>query len=192
MSGILRSANGVPKPRVLRRCDAVRRNLLPRRRLVRVIERSRVAPHLGRAVAANEPIKAGQCVCVYAGNVLHNKECDELVAQHSNPFCPTVAYFLLIENDEEWVVDGNPANNNTRDALGSFINDPRNIPGADMNCKFENEWDKEKGEVLLYVLATRDIERDEELWTSYGSDWWHFTGRDPHSPCSCTSQKSRS
>ena len=176
---------GAPKPKLLRRAEAVKRNILPRRRLVRVLERSRVAPFLGRAVAANEPIERGQFLCIYAGRVLHNDTVDHIVREHSNPFCPTVSYFLLIDNNEDWVVDGNPSQTNTRDAAGSFINDPRGIKGARANCRFYHEWDKEEGTVLMLVQATRNIKRDEELWTSYGSHYWVFTGRDPDTPCSC-------
>jgi len=153
--------------------------LLAHGRLCAPVERSRVAPAIGRALCAQRNVPAGNALAAYGGARLSAEQLSALRAQHSNASCARLAYIMSLGDDE--FVDGHPEHRVARGCAGNVVNDPRGIGGAAANAAFEVA-ETEAG-VAVLLVALRDVRTGDEIWADYGADYWR---RDSTAaPCSC-------
>ena len=127
--------------------------------------RTSTIPNSGRGLFSREKIiKAGQLIGYYDGEIIDD---ENLVSDYS---------FQL---DETWFVDGL----HFPRCYIAMVNDPH---GTDFeeNCIFELEiYDQTTNKKLrpnkrrIYLLALRDIHKGEELFASYGEDYWTCESR---------------
>ena len=115
------------------------------------IKPSRI-PQAGNGLFSNRRFQKGELVCEYTGKVL------TLLQAIRTP-------------DKTYMMGGFGLNvhldaQECPESMGRYINDPRN-PEL-LNVEFVKLRDARKA----LVVATRDIEVDEELYVSYGEGYW--------------------
>lgn len=142
---------------------------------VQVIEKSILAPHIGRAVIANRDFAPGDVVCSYGGNIL-NKDDIDAFDQAFDENDPRGAYIVNVEHDEDGngilYVDGYPSLLSVEGHVGNFINDSRGIDGAQVNCCIASVYDNSGRICYLLIEANTEIAKGQELWLSYGEKYW--------------------
>jgi hypothetical protein len=137
---------------------------------VQLVSKSKAAPEIGRSVLARRNFETGNTICSYGGDIISSERYEELRRKSSHR-APRVAYFVAI--DDNFSVDGYPKLPSVRGHIGNYINDPRNIIGAEKNCCITLVTDA-SGQLIEYVLieAIKPIAIGEELWLDYGDDYW--------------------
>ena len=133
---------------------------------VQVFDRGDV---LGRSVRANRSFKIGEKICSYGG---------KRIAKHV-----PVDSAYKVELDSETIIDGDPRHEETRDHVGSFINDAKGVVqflGQRNNVVFKRSWffDGTRRQRIILVVASRPIRAGEELWLSYGIGYWNTYRRE--------------
>ncbi|MBI2610990.1 SET domain-containing protein [Candidatus Kaiserbacteria bacterium] len=107
-----------------------------------IVRRSR--PGLGRGLFATRALRAGGCIVEYTGKRVPTAHADTLKTRY------------LLELDEHWTIDGS-----ARDNLARYINH---------SCSPNCEGQLESGRVFIH--ATCDIKKDEELTLDYGDEYF--------------------
>lgn len=133
---------------------------------VKLIPKSIAKPEIGRSVVAMCDMKMSEVVCSYGGQIVNNEQAEKLF-QDENP--QRSAYLFCLHSN--CAIDGYPELPESVGHLGIFVNDPRGIEG-----QFENlYWSvKRTGTESARILlrARRNIKKGEELWISYGPNYW--------------------
>jgi len=137
----------------------------------------------GFGVFALQNFKTGDCITRYYGKILTYTQCLEL-KNHSHVRSLFAMRYVI---DGLFHSNGDPINMNLIDekssdsykyGVGAFINDAKS---KDNNCCFDYfDSDKKSKDLfnpnpksrIVYVKALRDIEKGEELFVSYGKDYW--------------------
>lgn len=103
----------------------------------------RSAPGMGLGLFADEPIRKGEFIIEYTGELITNEEADKRRTRY------------LFEIDERYTIDGA-----TRSNLARYMNH---------FCKPNVEAEIEAGQINFYAL--RDIAVGEELGYDYGKEY---------------------
>jgi len=121
-------------------------------------------PGAGRGLFSKERIiEKGTLIGYYDGEVLDN---EKLISDYS---------FQL---DETWFIDGL----NFPRCYIAMVNDPHGTKFIE-NCSFEIQMYDDSGKKLhpkdrkIFLIATRTIVKGEELFASYGSEYWECESR---------------
>jgi len=112
----------------------------------------------GVGLFTDSPIKKGDVVAKYTGKILTDKQVSRM-----NSTAESSRYLFFVRPNR--TIDGY----NDHRSLIRYINDasgPIKVRGLRNNCKFEirEDWP--------YVIATRNIRANEELFVPYGKDYW--------------------
>ena len=143
---------------------------------IKVEIRKSTIPNSGNGVFATEDIKKGERICYYDG---------EDVETNKLNICDTdMTYALSKDKDNKFTRMGNPNKTNNFN-VGQFCNDSScpnitiiNYPSVK---KAFDEYlinTKQKLNIVrenyddFYMIALKDIKKDEELFYSYGSGYW--------------------
>lgn len=116
----------------------------------------------GVGLFTDATIKKGDIVAKYTGKILTDKQVSKLDSTHES-----ARYLFCVRANR--TIDGYADNR----SLIRYINDatgPIRAKGLRNNCKFEirEDWP--------YVIATRNIKANEELFVPYGKDYWNELG----------------
>lgn len=117
----------------------------------------RAAKGAGLGLFAEEPIKKGEYIIDYVGEILPNAQCEE----HPGKY--------LFEVDDHFTIDGS-----ARENIARYINHA---------CKPNAEVEIEQGEINIYAI--KNIEIGEEITYHYGKDY--FNGFIKPIGCQCIS-----
>lgn len=104
----------------------------------------RAAPGMGLGLYAAEPIRKGEFIIEYTGELISSEEADKRLTKY------------LFEIDDDYTIDGATRSNTAR-YMNHF-------------CKPNVEAEIEAGEINFY--ARRDIEVGEELGYDYGKEYF--------------------
>lgn len=104
----------------------------------------RAAPGMGLGLYAAEPIRKGEFIIEYTGELISSEEADKRLTKY------------LFEIDDDYTIDGA-----TRSNIARYMNH---------FCKPNVEAEIEAGEINFY--ARRDIEVGEELGYDYGKEYF--------------------
>ena len=110
----------------------------------------------GHGLFTNSNINEGELICEFTGTLIKNDLVEKLNENKR------MAY--LIEWDDEYTLDVEHS-----DCLAKFANDAegyKKIKGLSNNS--EIAWYEDK----LYLKATKKINAGEEIYASYGNDYW--------------------
>lgn len=116
-------------------------------------------PKAGKGLFTKAPIKKGEIVCEYEGEKVTWKEC---LRRNENQEGKGGYYFHITDKN---CVDAQY----TLWAMGRYANDATGvsrIKGLRNNAKYEVI----KGKP--YIVATRNIKEKEEVFVSYGKEYW--------------------
>ena len=108
-------------------------------------------PNAGDGLFTNKKIEKYQIICCYDGPHITNKQW-KISGWNVN----------LLQIDENTCIDG-------KNCQARKINDANGISkkvGCNNNCRFIIENKK------AFIVATRDIEKGEELFVGYGENYW--------------------
>lgn len=133
---------------------------------VKVFDRKDI---LGYSVRACKKFEAGQIICSIGGKVYST----------SSVFAAMSTSLYRVHVEDEWELDGHPSYEETKNHVGSFINDANGLikfPNISNNTILllhpllvadNQKW-------AIFVKASRVIEAGEELWLDYGANYWRF------------------
>jgi uncharacterized protein len=116
-------------------------------------------PKAGKGLYTSLPIKKGEIICEYEGEKLTWKEC----LNRNENMEGKGAYFFYITSKN--CVDAQY----TLWALGRYANDaagPSKMSGLSNNANYEVIKSKP------YIVAAKNIKANEEIFVSYGKDYW--------------------
>ena len=130
----------------------------------------------GLGVFTTRRIRKGEVVCVYTG------ECVSCVDGNFSAYVLSCKWVNRDKVVEEWNIDATDVNN----AAGRLINDACDTytdgPGKDLKTEYctnvkygeycSNEVHPDIGKYYVEVFALCDIEKDAELFVSYGTKYW--------------------
>lgn len=123
------------------------------------------AGSMGYGLYASDKIHCGDLIGAYMGII---KEEDEMVAYDENGYDTDYAWDYPDEFEGEPLleINGKYAGNELR-----FVNhqSPANLRGE--HTVVDNQW-------YIFFIADRDIEKDEQLFISYGEAYWDTDLRD--------------
>lgn len=126
----------------------------------------RESPIHGNGVFAARDIKKGERIIEYLGEKISKEESNKRGLEREELAKKTGdGAVYIFELDDNWDIDGNFDYNDAR-----FINHA---------CRTNSESVCEDGHI--YVYATRDIEKGEEILYNYGYSFEHFFDH----PCKC-------
>jgi hypothetical protein len=112
-------------------------------------------PNSGKGLLTRYKIKKGKIICEYFGEFVLHENLDSVENKH-----------YLVSNDNGIIING--LNNQGKVVCAAaYINDPMNDIYS--NCEFH--WVNGR----CYIRACQDIDEDEELFISYGPDYWFST-----------------
>lgn len=137
---------------------------------VELVQKSLLAPQIGRAVIAKRSFSPNQVICSYGGNIISEAAVQKLFAKYGMTQ-PRVSYMVSV--DENWTIDGWPRLASVKKHVGNYINDARGIQGAQVNCAINLVLNEAEDKVVYVVIeALTDINPGDELWLDYGNDYW--------------------
>ena len=117
-----------------------------------IIGDSTLGPRVGEGLFSNAwTFNKGDDICTYEGDLL---EMD--VAAESNS-----DYLFKINKD--WVMDAQDPDS----CYGRYLNDPIFLSKVNAKIKANTR------DLTAKVIATKKIKAGDEIFTSYGSDYWH-------------------
>ena len=114
----------------------------------------------GQGLFARKDLPDGEFICQYWGELVKTA-----VANSDN-----YKSDYLFQLNDRWSIDGKDPNS----CYARYINDPirRNKYNAAFVLASEREYQSGRGIPGLIVIATRLIRADEEIFASYGNDYW--------------------
>jgi SET domain-containing protein len=111
----------------------------------------------GLGLFAKSKITKGELISEFTGELVNNKQLEILLSKRKMLF--------LIDYDENYTLDVENSN-----CLAKYANDAKGskkIKGLINNSKIIFYNDK------VFLVATKDIKRREEIYTSYGKEYWN-------------------
>jgi hypothetical protein len=128
-----------------------------------------------RGVFATQPFNKGDWVCNYPAHSI----CDD---EKNNYYINNECYFnnnYSIELDNNIGISGDPSNED--DGFGHLINDGSNDLNNYWKDSLDKEnvipiqklrYDKKNNKYYIPIIATKPIKKNEEIYFSYGIDYW--------------------
>jgi SET domain-containing protein len=119
-------------------------------------------PNAGLGLYTDSPIAKGEDVIEYTGEILTWKECEKRDGEGKG------GYFFYISSRH--CIDARP----DVCAMGRYANDAMGlvrVPGLRNNCDYINRKRR------IYIVARRNIKAGEEIFVSYGKDYWKYFGK---------------
>jgi SET domain-containing protein len=122
------------------------------------IKKSKI-PGAGKGLFTNAPIKRGEKVIEYTGEIITWKECQ---ARNEKMDGFGAYYFYISEKkciDAEHILD----------SLARYANDAAGfirLPGVRNNCRYEVIRNR------VYVIASRNLKPGDEIFVAYGKEYW--------------------
>jgi SET domain-containing protein len=114
-------------------------------------------PNAGKGLFTDKPIKKGEKIIEYKGEIINWKEYERRVARDEG------GYLFHINNN--WCIDAY----HTPQYKARYANDARGltrVKGLTNNSVYEEEGNK------CFIKATRDIEAGEEIFVNYTKEYW--------------------
>ncbi len=121
-----------------------------------VVKKSQL-PKAGKGLYTKKPIKKGAVVIEYRGEIIDWKEYMRRVERDEDGY--------LVYINKKCCIDAFP----TRQYKARYANDAHGLSrtkGLKNNCQYETTKDK------CFIVATREIHAGEELFVSYGKQYW--------------------
>lgn len=142
-------------PKLWTHAELMRANRLP----VHAVEVFDRGDALGAAVRALRPFRAGDVVCSFGGRVFPTDE------RHSSVYA--------LQLNRKWILDGDPRWPESRGHVGALVNDAAGAVrcnNGQNNVRFSVS--RLGGRPAVLLRATRAINAGDELWVSYGRQYW--------------------
>lgn len=121
-----------------------------------VVKKSQL-PQAGKGLFTKSPIKKDERIIEYLGEIYTWKQCEERAQQNKE------GYVLFVNS--KYCIDAF----DTPEHLARYANDAAGlskVKGLKNNAVYDIE--KKRG----YIKATRNIEAGEEIFVSYGKEYW--------------------
>lgn len=121
-----------------------------------IVKKSQL-PNAGKGLYTTLPIKKGEKVIEYKGEIINWKEYEKRVAENKD------GYLFFINNKR--CIDAFP----TPQYKARYANDAAGlsrVPGLRNNCVYEIEDNR------CYIVTTRNIAKGEEIFVSYTKEYW--------------------
>lgn len=119
-------------------------------------------PEAGLGLFVSSPIRKNQMFTRYEGKLIDNKEALQLRQQNKASHIKTLAHgFNHIDGIQVPLIGCGG---------GSFANDGRNKKIN--NATYIRIFNKKEAKDEIYLKALRDIQIDEEVFVSYGKNYW--------------------
>lgn len=114
-------------------------------------------PKAGKGLFTDAPIKKGEIVIEYLGEVVPWKVCEKRAQEDKGGY---VFYF-----NRNYCIDAY----NTPEAMARYANDARGlsrVKGLNNNCVYEIRKKR------AYIVATKNIAPKSEIFVDYGKEYW--------------------
>lgn len=116
-------------------------------------------PNAGKGLFTDTPIKKGEIIIEYTGEQLTWAECEKRNDAQEG----VNGYFFFVSKN--FCIDAQ----NTPDSLGRYANDAqgyKRVPGLKNNAEYQIIKRRP------YIVAKRNIKAGEEIFVSYGKEYW--------------------
>jgi len=135
------------------------------------ISKSRIK-NAGNGIFAKRDFNAGDIICLYSPHIIVDKDSRKVVTldKEMKTWTDIVDKYgtYLLNLEKNISVFGNPDFVRNQDYLGHMPNDRGYSPFKIYNEKFNNGFF-----CFLYLIASKPIKKDTEVFISYGSDYWY-------------------
>lgn len=118
-------------------------------------------PGAGKGLFVKKDFKRGEIVCEYEGEIVPWSVCEKRAEEGHEGYA-----FFITKNR---CVDAYF----TKDAIGRYANDAKGIgrvDGLKNNAQYEIK--TRQGEKRVFIVATRTIKANDEVFVDYGKDYW--------------------
>lgn len=118
-------------------------------------------PGAGKGLFVKNEIKRGEIVCEYEGEIVPWSVCEKRAEEGHEGYA-----FFITKNR---CVDAYF----TKEAIGRYANDAKGIgrvEGLRNNAQYEIK--TRQGEKRVFIVATRTIKANDEVFVDYGKDYW--------------------
>ncbi len=126
----------------------------------------------GNGIFAKKDFAAGDIICLYQPYIIVDKKNKKVMSLNKENYSWNSIidkygdYMLNLENDVS--VFGNPDFSKNKDYLGHMPNDRGYSPFKIYNENFNNGFFS-----FLYLIASKPIKKNSEIFISYGRDYWY-------------------
>jgi uncharacterized protein len=121
-----------------------------------IVKKSKL-PKAGKGLFTTKPIKKGEKVIEYKGEIINWKEYEKRVAENKDGY--------LFYVNKNYCIDAFP----TPQYKARYANDAAGlsrVKGLTNNCNYDIIEDK------CYIVAKRDIKAGEEIFVNYTKEYW--------------------
>jgi SET domain-containing protein len=118
-------------------------------------------PGAGKGLFVKNEVKRGEIVCEYEGEIVPWSVCEKRAEEGHEGYA-----FFITKNR---CVDAYF----TKEAIGRYANDAKGIgrvEGLRNNAQYEIK--TRQGEKRVFIVATRTIKANDEVFVDYGKDYW--------------------
>lgn len=118
-------------------------------------------PGAGKGLFVKKDFKKGEIVCEYEGEIVPWSVCEKRAEEGHEGYA-----FFITKNR---CVDAYF----TKEAIGRYANDAKGIgrvEGLRNNAQYEIK--TRQGEKRVFIVATRTIKANDEVFVDYGKDYW--------------------
>ncbi len=118
--------------------------------------------HAGNGLFAKQFFAKNALVTEFEGKHIYSQsKVNELVATHVRTV--SFGYHYIDGNVPIQLGKGGAA----------FANDATQLTDFKNNTTFKKIWDRKQARYRIFLKATKDIQTNEEIFVSYGKDYWH-------------------